>query len=345
MVLAEDAHIQKSGASFVLFHDGTIDTNGIVLKIPSLLRSFAIRFEAIHLCFDIPPTHCSKVTDSTRKLVNGGFFPTQVTYLYGTSTKGIPDYCFSLGQYFHCFLSSGLHPNCFPATTGSIPERIFRLLAYGIPMQCLPITMDGRIKLENHKTWLSQRKKFESIRYHEYCKGPDSSKSFPHVDLLIAEQMRKMSVSDREAFYFDIHGISETVVEESSERLAQSLTEFDQEISKIPSKEAYRLAESQNRSYVLDRSLRLKFLRYTKFDAKWASESFVQFFEIKLELFGPDKLTRHITLGDLDEEDMACLESGVCTILPLRDRAGRAILCWTAKLRAKFSVQSRVRAM
>jgi hypothetical protein len=50
-----------------------------------------------------------------------------------------------------------------------------------------------------------------------------------------------------------------------------------------------------------------------------------QHFDLKLELFGETKVSRNITLADMDEENMECMENGHVQWLPLRDQAGRAI--------------------
>jgi hypothetical protein len=51
------------------------------------------------------------------------------------------------------------------------------------------------------------------------------------------------------------------------------------------------------------------------------------FFEQKLRIFGRDKLTKDITLQDLNEEDLKVLNNGHLQLLPQRDRAGRLICC------------------
>ena len=158
---------------------------------------------------------------------------------------------------------------------------------------------------------------------------------------MIAADLNHMSVVERESVFFDVHGVS-GAVEESSEMLRRSLAELDLKVSKIRNKEAYDIAEAQNPRYVTDQDFRLQFLRSVKFDTSWAAKKMVQFFEMKLELFGDDRLTKDITLDDLDDKSISCLESGLCTTLPLKDRAGRAIVCWTVKLRGKFSIESKV---
>ena len=172
-----------------------------------------------------------------------------------------------------------------------------------------------------------------------------SQTSAQDADALIAEQLSRMSSVDREKALFDLHGVPDSLVKETQELVARSLEEFDCKIKQIKKKDAYDAALLQDPSYVSDRRFRLKFLRTTNFDPTWAAKKFAQFFERKLELFGKDKLTKDITLNDLDHADIECLESGFCTILPLQDGAGRPIICWTQRLIGNASLQSAVRFM
>ena len=158
---------------------------------------------------------------------------------------------------------------------------------------------------------------------------------------MVAEDLQKMSVTERENVFFDVHGVSGTV-EESEELLSKFLAELDAKISQFRIKNAYNVAEAQDPFYVSRRSFRLRFLRSTKFDTSWAAEKVVRFFEMKRDLFGESLLTKDITLDDLDGETLASLESGLVTILPLNDPAGRAIICWTTKFRGSFTLESKV---
>ena len=167
--------------------------------------------------------------------------------------------------------------------------------------------------------------------------------SVEDADALIAEQLKSMSSVDREKALFDLHGVvTDSLVKETPEFVVRSLEEFNSKIEQIKDKDAYGRALSQDPSFVSNRLFRLKYSRTTNVDPAWAALKFVQFFEFKLELFGKDKLTTSITLNDLDQDDIECLKSGFCTILPLQDRAGRAILCWSQQLIGNASLQSAV---
>ena len=164
------------------------------------------------------------------------------------------------------------------------------------------------------------------------------------VDALITEQLNQMSTVDREKALYDIHGVipDSSIIKETPELVARSLEELQSKMDQIKEKDAYNLAASQDPSFVSDRLFRLKCLRAKNFEMPRAVERFNQFFEIKLELFGKDRLTKTITLDDLDPDDIACLNSGFCSILPIQDRAGRTVVCWMQQLIGTFSLQSTV---
>eukprot|EP00526_Cylindrotheca_closterium_P026840 CAMPEP_0113629714 /NCGR_PEP_ID=MMETSP0017_2-20120614/15428_1 /TAXON_ID=2856 /ORGANISM="Cylindrotheca closterium" /LENGTH=51 /DNA_ID=CAMNT_0000540129 /DNA_START=15 /DNA_END=167 /DNA_ORIENTATION=+ /assembly_acc=CAM_ASM_000147 len=50
------------------------------------------------------------------------------------------------------------------------------------------------------------------------------------------------------------------------------------------------------------------FLRGNRYDTKAAANQMLKFFETKQDLFGTEKLTKDITIEDLDEDDIACLK-------------------------------------
>ena len=77
--------------------------------------------------------------------------------------------------------------------------------------------------------------------------------------------------------------------------------------------------------YVRNPSFLRMFLRADKFDSKLAAQRMINFFREKRRLFGSHTLGRDITLSDMDDDDMTMLQSGYTQILPLRDRAGRAV--------------------
>ena len=141
---------------------------------------------------------------------------------------------------------------------------------------------------------------------------------------LLAKEMAKLSLTEREQVYHDVHGVAD-VIDETPEMLSRSLEKLEDEICKIPNKATYELAMLQNEEYVSNRDFRLRFLRADRFNIKQAAHRMVRHFEVKLEFFGKEMLARDIRLKDLNADDIKVMESGFAQLCPLRDRAGRAI--------------------
>jgi hypothetical protein len=175
---------------------------------------------------------------------------------------------------------------------------------------------------------------------------PDVTPSVPpcpsHTDSLIAKQMTRLSIEDREKVYHDLHGISDEV-EETHMMIMSSLVELEAELRCIANKGAYETALSMNPEYVQHPDFRLMFLRADRFDAKQAALRLARHFQAKLDLFGRDKLAKDIVQDDLDIDDMEALYSGFTQHLPFRDRAGRVVWIYFATAQQQsLKVKSKV---
>jgi hypothetical protein len=157
------------------------------------------------------------------------------------------------------------------------------------------------------------------------CQDPDPSLA----DSLIARDMAASSPKDLERAYHDVHGISEDI-EETPALIERSLADFDQEIRCHPDNQAFQKAESMNRDYVQNLDFKLMFIRADRFDVKSAALRFVRHFQVKLDLFGEEKLAMDITQDDLDSDSMEAVYSGLAQLLPVPDRGGRAVMLWNA---------------
>ena len=146
-----------------------------------------------------------------------------------------------------------------------------------------------------------------------------------NVDSLLAQELNQMSLKEREAVYEEIHGV-DLPVKESEELIIAKLQEINRELNKISDKPAYIESIQRDPTYVQSRKFLLSFLRTTRFDAEAAAKRLVRFMEWKRSLFGDHTLTRPIMLQDLDEDDLATLNSGVLQILSARDRTGRPVI-------------------
>jgi hypothetical protein len=149
------------------------------------------------------------------------------------------------------------------------------------------------------------------------------------ADSLIARAMSACTRPVLEQAYYDVHGIA-TEIEETPSFIESNLAELDRQVRNRNDNQAYLLAEEMNLDYVRDRDFRLMFLRSDRFNIKGAALRLVRHFQVKLELFGKEKLALDITQDDLDKDSMETLYSGLTQVLPTRDRSGRAIMLWVA---------------
>ena len=156
---------------------------------------------------------------------------------------------------------------------------------------------------------------------------PSEEPSAEDIDALLNSELCQLSLDERNKVFQDIHGVSDEI-NETPDLVAESHRQLDLEIEKIKEKSAYDLACSIDRKYVMDKDLRIRFLRSTLFDAKAAATKMVQFFEMKRDLFGQGELARDITQNDLSNEDLTDLYNGQHQLLPVRDSAGRGVLLW-----------------
>ncbi|CAJ1965277.1 unnamed protein product [Cylindrotheca closterium] len=151
------------------------------------------------------------------------------------------------------------------------------------------------------------------------------------IDSLIANALNQLSLDERETVYHEMHGVDE-VIKETPKFVQSSLDRLEMELERIKLTHrraiAYRMAEEMSPDFVSNQTLRMKFLRCEKFDIQKTSERFLRYFDCKLQFFGREKLCKDITLQDLDKDDIKALKAGYMQILPIRDRAGRAV--WIA---------------
>ena len=162
------------------------------------------------------------------------------------------------------------------------------------------------------------------------------------VSSMLAKEMNQLSVEEREKVLEDVHGIPR-LVEQPKERIEACLALLETELTSISNKAAYDLATSMSKEYTSSRKIRLMFLRAESYNPYNAASRMVRFFDEKCELFGADKLTKDITLDDLDPDDIITLENGFYQVLPEKDCAGRKVFCFFAKLKVFRTIQNTVR--
>jgi CRAL/TRIO, N-terminal domain len=145
------------------------------------------------------------------------------------------------------------------------------------------------------------------------------------VDSLMAQQMMQMSMKEREEVYCDLHGVADEV-KETPELIIQAINDMKLELSKIQNATAYQQALAQDSKYVHRHEFLLRFLRAERFDVVRAAIRLVNFYSLKLQAFGLEKLTKDIFQEDLTENERKGLYESMTYDLPFRDRAGRTII-------------------
>jgi hypothetical protein len=171
---------------------------------------------------------------------------------------------------------------------------------------------------------------------------PDFESITEDPDALLARELNRLSMQEREQVNYDVHGVAE-LMPEGSEFISTRLVQLELELAKITEKVAYSQALMQDPNFVKNRDFRIRFLRAGRFAAAEAAVRMVRHFQYKMELFGAGKMVKDIEIDDLDSEDIKVLESGFIQLLPVRDRAGRAIMCWNPILRKDAGIEQRVR--
>ena len=155
-------------------------------------------------------------------------------------------------------------------------------------------------------------------------KVPSNATDIQSVDALIASEMAKLSVDDREKALMDVHGVYDHLTE-TPELIHINLLELQNEIELLQDKRAYEIAEKMDADYVQDRDFRLAFLRCEKFDCPKAALRIIRHFQMKLDLFGLEKLVLDITQDDFDSDTMDALHDFAGRFLKTRDRGGRIV--------------------
>lgn len=162
--------------------------------------------------------------------------------------------------------------------------------------------------------------------------SPDDEPSKQHADRIIAAELNRLSLEEREKVFNDIHGLPE-MREETPQFIQSCFDQFDAHLFAIKPNTAYELAERLSPMYVKRDEFRLLFIRACRYDPHAAANKMIKFFQLKKDLWGVDKLCQDITLDDLDEDTLETLKGGDSQISPVRDMAGRPIVLGIVELR------------
>ncbi|KAL3940117.1 MAG: hypothetical protein SGBAC_005278 [Bacillariaceae sp.] len=193
------------------------------------------------------------------------------------------------------------------------------------------------------------------------------------LDKELAAKMTSLSMEDREMILEELHGVetkkrsnvssysynndstnnknheNETnrkvsYTSESMHSLIDAMQNLQKHLVAMKEGTAYQQAQNDNSAYVSNIDFRLMFLRANSFDVKASAEQMIRYFEQKQLLFGKDKLTKDITINDLDSDDKDFLKQGSMQVLP-NDTAGRQVNINLKGLGTPKSWQSELRVM
>eukprot|EP00526_Cylindrotheca_closterium_P010563 CAMPEP_0113632328 /NCGR_PEP_ID=MMETSP0017_2-20120614/16802_1 /TAXON_ID=2856 /ORGANISM="Cylindrotheca closterium" /LENGTH=396 /DNA_ID=CAMNT_0000542877 /DNA_START=56 /DNA_END=1243 /DNA_ORIENTATION=+ /assembly_acc=CAM_ASM_000147 len=164
------------------------------------------------------------------------------------------------------------------------------------------------------------------------------------IHSLLSEAMNTLTFEERQEQQEVLHGVDRDIGEEAI-FIDKALRELDEHLILIRNGTVYELAETMNAGYVGARAFRIIFLRGNRYDAKTSANQMLNFFEMKQQLFGNEKLVKDITIDDLDEDDREALKLGIFRLAG-RDTSNRQIMVGMPGLRnlRNLHVQNELRA-
>ena len=159
--------------------------------------------------------------------------------------------------------------------------------------------------------------------------GASGTKNGEQFDDLLAKELLKLSVEDRNHIQEEAHGVRCMAPEETPFLVEDSLVQLTIELDEIPNsqKRVYMLSQQRpaSKAFVNSRDFRLRFLRMELFNCKLAAERIVRVCDALLSLFGWYALERPIRLSDFSNAELKVIRNGRFQPLPFRDRSGRQV--------------------
>lgn len=170
-----------------------------------------------------------------------------------------------------------------------------------------------------------------------------SSSSKEDLDAVLVQGMTHLSFEELQQEQEELHGVS-SIIKKEKEELDELLKSFSGHLDRLKSGTAYEYAESMDKNYVCNQNFQLMFIRSNRYEPKASAEQAIRFFDMKMALFGKDKLAKDITLSDLDDDDKESLRKGSFQVLRKSDSSGRRILLEVPGLMSFKTVMNELRA-
>jgi hypothetical protein len=149
------------------------------------------------------------------------------------------------------------------------------------------------------------------------------------IEAALANELTKLSLSDRNKIQEEIHCVTSLAVPETSVFVEDSLEKLRLETSSLVGTgggNVYVDAIVMESAYVQSQDFCLRFLRADFFSVKLAAKRMLNHLELLFKFFGLVALHRPLRYSDLTREEQDCMRKGPSQILPSRDKAGRLIL-------------------
>ena len=138
------------------------------------------------------------------------------------------------------------------------------------------------------------------------------------------EKLNELTAKERSEGFYDLHGVSSPLAEETSDFISEKLGELNAAMFRVEEREAFEYALATSPAYV--RSLRLCFLRAENYNVSKAASRMALHFDLRRTYFGDSALGRDLRLSDLPECDRKLMGTGYLQLCARRDRGGRALI-------------------
>jgi hypothetical protein len=188
-----------------------------------------------------------------------------------------------------------------------------------------------------------------TLKYHDLKNLEKPNGEFTadqrEINDLLANDLLKLSLQDRNAVNEEIHGVQTIAPQEDPTMIRVALIDMEAFIEEMPwkTKVAYlRSQELYPNTYINTPEFRLRFLRCDLFDAKKAAIRMVNFLDLLTDLFGDYVLKRPLQISDFSWEEMQVFRRGHFQLLPYRDRSGRRIFAYVGGLAMDLHLTIRV---
>jgi hypothetical protein len=158
-----------------------------------------------------------------------------------------------------------------------------------------------------------------------FCHNPPHC-SFNDEDGYARREFCRLAPKEQAKVMKDIYGIEESSDDEDRGFIESALHRLEEELQVyVGKKKGLDTAKKEHSAFYEDEAFRLKFLKSDNYNPKLAARRLIRYLDKKLELFGAEKLSKSISLDDLNEDDVECLSSGGVQPLSEKDRGGRKI--------------------